>query len=98
MRWKECIFFFSSRRRHTRYWRDWSSDVCSSDLGVAPLAALILAYAAAITSLGLALATWIPRAGRAAALTVGLYTVTSLGRSAARRVGKERSSRWTPYH
>src|SRR3712207_9277831 len=23
---------FSSRRRHTRYWRDWSSDVCSSDL------------------------------------------------------------------
>src|SRR3712207_8106855 len=28
----ENIFFFSSRRRHTRYWRDWSSDVCSSDL------------------------------------------------------------------
>src|SRR3712207_8110303 len=28
-----CFFFFSSRRRHTRYWRDWSSDVCSSDLG-----------------------------------------------------------------
>src|SRR3712207_9283674 len=27
-----CNFFFSSRRRHTRYWRDWSSDVCSSDL------------------------------------------------------------------
>src|SRR3712207_9587658 len=27
-----CMFFFSSRRRHTRYWRDWSSDVCSSDL------------------------------------------------------------------
>src|SRR3712207_7845493 len=26
------FFFFSSRRRHTRYWRDWSSDVCSSDL------------------------------------------------------------------
>src|SRR5947209_13232320 len=28
----EVGFFFSSRRRHTRYWRDWSSDVCSSDL------------------------------------------------------------------
>src|SRR5215217_9351717 len=28
------FFFFSSRRRHTRYWRDWSSDVCSSDLEV----------------------------------------------------------------
>src|SRR3712207_6858105 len=29
------LFFFSSRRRHTRYWRDWSSDVCSSDLAPA---------------------------------------------------------------
>src|SRR3712207_9443527 len=28
-----CVFF-SSRRRHTRYWRDWSSDVCSSDLDI----------------------------------------------------------------
>src|SRR3712207_6854777 len=36
-----CFFFFSSRRRHTRYWRDWSSDVCSSDLahGDVPLRA-----------------------------------------------------------
>src|SRR5216684_6219388 len=31
----EC-FFFSSRRRHTRCSRDWSSDVCSSDLTAAP--------------------------------------------------------------
>src|SRR5690625_6668558 len=28
----EAIIFFSSRRRHTRWPRDWSSDVCSSDL------------------------------------------------------------------
>src|SRR5690606_4947344 len=28
----ESVFFFSSRRRHTRFSRDWSSDVCSSDL------------------------------------------------------------------
>src|SRR5438105_6912234 len=28
----KVIFFFSSRRRHTRSTRDWSSDVCSSDL------------------------------------------------------------------
>src|SRR5699024_11317462 len=28
------LFFFSSRRRHTRSKRDWSSDVCSSDLGI----------------------------------------------------------------
>src|SRR5690606_41173626 len=32
-----CAFFFSGRRRHTRFSRDWSSDVCSSDL-VAPYA------------------------------------------------------------
>src|SRR5690625_5717247 len=30
------FFFFSSRRRHTRWPRDWSSDVCSSDLGRSP--------------------------------------------------------------
>src|SRR5580765_428048 len=28
----EIVFFFSSRRRHTRWTGDWSSDVCSSDL------------------------------------------------------------------
>src|SRR5690606_41038991 len=28
------FFFFSSRRRHTRFSRDWSSDVCSSDLAI----------------------------------------------------------------
>src|SRR3712207_9179766 len=32
MKIRQNFFFFSSRRRHTRYWRDWSSDVCSSDL------------------------------------------------------------------
>src|SRR5690625_984754 len=31
------LFFFSSRRRHTRWPRDWSSDVCSSDLYTLPL-------------------------------------------------------------
>src|SRR6266511_4559478 len=30
--WLFFFFFFSSRRRHTRFSRDWSSDVCSSDL------------------------------------------------------------------
>src|SRR3977135_1886217 len=33
------FFFFSSRRRHTRLYRDWSSDVCSSDLVLAPAGA-----------------------------------------------------------
>src|SRR2546430_10833527 len=33
LRDREVVFFFSSRRRHTRFDCDWSSDVCSSDLG-----------------------------------------------------------------
>src|SRR2546430_10280833 len=44
----QTCFFFSSRRRHTRFDCDWSSDVCSSDLGVA----------AGVAVLGLALAAW----------------------------------------
>src|SRR3989475_5571563 len=36
------LFFFSSRRRHTRFDCDWSSDVCSSDLDAAAAAALVL--------------------------------------------------------
>src|SRR5207249_5782218 len=36
--WHQCLtYIFSSRRRHTRSKRDWSSDVCSSDLGNAPV-------------------------------------------------------------
>src|SRR2546430_3933465 len=36
------LFFFSSRRRHTRFDCDWSSDVCSSDLNFAAQVATIL--------------------------------------------------------
>src|SRR5438270_11624207 len=36
-----CFFFFSSRRRHTRFDCDWSSDVCSSDLSLTPGQALV---------------------------------------------------------
>src|SRR3712207_5576916 len=45
------FFFFSSRRRHTRYWRDWSSDVCSSDLvyiDIAHRAAFMYSFAALV--------------------------------------------------
>src|SRR2546422_2100801 len=38
------FFFFSSRRRHTRCSRDWSSDVCSSDLDLLHLAREQLAH------------------------------------------------------
>src|SRR5256885_385759 len=34
--WNLLVVFFSSRRRHTRLQGDWSSDVCSSDLGLGP--------------------------------------------------------------
>src|SRR6266536_5296740 len=42
------FFFFSSRRRHTRSTRDWSSDVCSSDLWLATWIALGMPLAAMI--------------------------------------------------
>src|SRR5919112_6870746 len=45
------FFFFSSRRRHTRYWRDWSSDVCSSDLGD-PVAALSQVHGSDVAYVG----------------------------------------------
>src|SRR5207245_5688532 len=39
-----ALFFFSSRRRHTRCYRDWSSDVCSSDLLFRDHAATLVDY------------------------------------------------------
>src|SRR5256885_2048052 len=36
------VFFFSSRRRHTRLQGDWSSDVCSSDLGKGIFGAVVV--------------------------------------------------------
>src|SRR2546430_11562099 len=51
-RFKNCgsydisgFFFFSSRRRHTRFDCDWSSDVCSSDLGAGSASRRPLGYA-----------------------------------------------------
>src|SRR5215510_8327110 len=47
-----CFFFFSSRRRHTRWPRDWSSDVCSSDLSGLALAIFLPVH---FLTLGLAI-------------------------------------------
>src|SRR2546422_6639552 len=41
------FFFFSSRRRHTRCSRDWSSDVCSSDLYIGRACIAVAIYLAA---------------------------------------------------
>src|SRR5579883_920416 len=51
------FFFFSSRRRHTRFSRDWSSDVCSSDLG-ATLADFIKQAASVAPARHYALIMW----------------------------------------
>src|SRR5256885_16945973 len=50
------MFFFSSRRRHTRLQGDWSSDVCSSDLVVVGLAAVSLGAQQPSQALGFLLA------------------------------------------
>src|SRR2546421_8870500 len=44
------FFFFSSRRRHTRSDRDWSSDVCSSDLPAIAIPSSVCTWTAQLTS------------------------------------------------
>src|SRR3712207_8695880 len=93
-RLKRRVFFFSSRRRHTRYWRDWSSDVCSSDLGWTATAwrAIGLGRQAA-GDLEAALAAYEQSLNVADHLDL-----FACWRSEERRVGKECRSRWSPYH
>src|SRR3712207_8365708 len=96
-------FFFSSRRRHTRYWRDWSSDVCSSDL--AELEKLTPEWVASWTELSLpcdglnpVFLVGFPRSGTTLLDTMLLGHPDVAVRSEERRVGKECRSRWSPYH
>src|SRR2546429_4733925 len=97
------IFFFSSRRRHTRCSRDWSSDVCSSDLrlpflqsqahedGILPGKAI---YAVPMR----VLATQFQEGCKALQEELNPDLFLELERSEERRVGKECRSRWSPYH
>src|SRR3712207_8012788 len=87
------FFFFSSRRRHTRYWRDWSSDVCSSDLTRRALpneaSSRWRSTIRATDSAGVArtiFVCWSPIRRR------------TLPRSEERRVGEECRSRGSPYY
>src|SRR6266480_7384383 len=80
------FFFFSSRRRHTRLTCDWSSDVCSSDLGA------VSVPDAQDSQDGRGCGQ---RDGTEVAKGGGEMIV---GRSEERRVGKECRSRWSPYH
>src|SRR5256886_6357641 len=95
------FFFFSSRRRHTRFDCDWSSDVCSSDL--------VDGY----NVYGGRSKLTFPRAGKESPM-ISNYDVMQeemaqrdvktenrdkrIWRSEERRVGKECRSRWSPYH
>src|SRR5690606_40511795 len=84
-----CVFFFSSRRRHTRFSRDWSSDVCSSDLVLQPLVENAIKYGQETSGFPLRLRVLVTR--QAAALKI----VVANTRSEERRVGKECRSRWS---
>src|SRR3712207_7135996 len=103
----------SSRRRHTGEWRDWSSDVCSSDL--AALFAERLAGPRtrfAVISFGMRVKVLQPFTGDARRLDrafgsalrdeMGLSThafdAVDDARSEERRVGSACRSRWSPYH
>src|SRR5256885_5600118 len=99
------VFFLSSRRRHTRLQGDWSSDVCSSDLGLT--VSLVPAVHNADQTHFMTcqvqhsdifrtcdFGARLPRPGR----TSGGKPAGRLGRSEERRVGKECRSRWSPYH
>src|SRR5256885_3995296 len=97
-------FFFSSRRRHTRLQGDWSSDVCSSDLGRRRSSApSSLEEAARPSSL-----KFLPGSRRYSTWGAGefppfphairCFIAGGVARSEERRVGKECRSRWSPYH
>src|SRR5258705_1842691 len=106
------LFFFSSRRRHTRCLSDWSSDVCSSDLVSDQIAFLHAGKLVLLGSLDeikqrhhrLVLRfdrpLDEPPALRGALSTTGRGAEWTIicDRSEERRVGKECRSRWSPYH
>src|SRR3712207_8941799 len=88
------FFFFSSRRRHTRYWRDWSSDVCSSDLAW-PMHTTAWPSSRTSTPPNPTL-TAVPELPEVE--TIRRQLAPLVERSEERRVGKECRSRWSPYH
>src|SRR5256885_10380749 len=99
--WITLIFFFSSRRRHTRLQGDWSSDVCSSDLGFGALVAFEAAIVLYWLTVGRVLASIRPLIVGVAVVAgaVALFAqAVAAARSEERRVGKECRSRWSPYH
>src|SRR2546429_5940347 len=104
------LFFLSRRRRHTRWSRDWSPDVCSSDLlPTPPVAQPTDLYPAPTLSSNQAQGE-APRADHQRWFeffpqkSYDMHEVEAdhgfhpFLRSEERRVGKECRSRWSPYH
>src|SRR5256886_7618992 len=97
------FFFFSSRRRHTRFDCDWSSDVCSSDLAVMEFnddgGGQRIFASGLRNAVGIAVN---PKTGTIWATDNGRDwlgdNLPPEERSEERRVGKECRSRWSPYH
>src|SRR5256886_11247003 len=96
------LFFFSSRRRHTRFDCDWSSDVCSSDLTawrmVVTRAQVVSGETVLIWGIGGGVALAALRIAKLKGARVIVTSSNDAKRSEERRVGKECRSRWSPYH
>src|SRR3989442_10508423 len=98
------IFFFSSRRRHTRCGRDWSSDVCSSDLsyleaaGGDRYAAKGYYYFIDNPRDSLHPEAMLATHRKRTMQRMMSHPLVLVVRSEERRVGKECRSRWSPYH
>src|SRR5206468_8304413 len=89
------FFFFSSRRRHTRSDRDWSSDVCSSDLKLGDVSGRVPPIGPdKVGRFG-----WRGQQEHLHDFVLGACAnELGLERSEERRVGKECRSRWWAYH
>src|SRR2546422_1224846 len=99
----DTFFFFSSRRRHTRCSRDWSSDVCSSDLfrpGISEIHFRVGCFHLHVArkEFPVMLEGRGVKRGSPRHQVVVCFPGVVLTRSEERRVGKECRSRWSPYH
>src|SRR5437868_15525455 len=94
-----CFFFFSSRRRHTRSKRDWSSDVCSSDLKGYVARNTLEVRVDDVARVGELLEAVVTQgATSVSGLRFDVKDRAKLERSEERRVGKECRSRGGPMH
>src|SRR5690625_7745127 len=90
------FYFLSSTRRHTRWPRDWSSDVCSSDLKASELNNVSPAMIMPPTNVKCMQDRWKDFGNEFITANVlnAVYAHLNDGRSEERRVGKECRCRW----